>query len=650
MPDWGPIGETVFNRTYARTKEDGTKETFDEVVDRMVEGNCNLVEGVDEDERSRLKELISQFKLLPAGRHWWVSGIPGRQFLFNCHRAGWTSHLADHVGFMFNELMKGGGVGSNYSQEYRERLHRIRRNVYVTCFIPGDHPDAEETMGIERTGMPADKERYVHYIVPDTREGWVDAMRFLSDQSQLEGPDICIVYDLSEIRPRGSSIRGFGGVASGPGPLFEALAASSEVLRRAVGRHPSAIELMEIDHHIARCVIAGNVRRSARMSILHWSDPEIFEFINLKRSGGHWTTNISVELDKDFWSLLRGDDKTANEILKAVSEGMVTNGEPGIFNSHMAAKGEERDVRCTNPCGEIALEEWENCNLGHVNLAAIKNDEELDECLELMARWLVRATFSDGMVWFQKQVVQRNRRIGVGILGFQEWLWNRFKFKYDVHLTVAPLRDRLTAMYRHVYTTASLYSADLGIPTPIKFTTVAPTGTVAKLAGVTEGIHPIFSRYFIRRVRYASTDPEVSRLIEAGYDVESDVVNPNTVVVSFPSRDSALDVIPDKYALQANELSVMDMLRVQRVVQEYWADNAVSFTVNVREGTTAQVVRQALMTHGQYLKGTTIVPEGSFAQMPLERISEEAYESLAAIGPVEEGSSADECVNGCPVR
>lgn len=569
----------------------------------------------------------------------------------NCHRAGWTDQLADHVGFVFDELMKGGGVGANYSHDYMQRMHRVRREVWVEFAIGGSHPDNGEVWPHQidpETRSTLKDMTYQSLTVEDSREGWVHALETVCRLAQLEGRGVFLIVDLSLVRPRGSEIQGFGGTASGPGPLASMLSQVTRTLRGAVGRKLTGLECMDIDHAVASCVVAGNVRRSARMSMMHWSDPQVEEFIDLKRDGGHWTTNISVELDHDFWRLLDSGDSAAHDLLMRIADGMYRNGEPGIFNSTLASEDEVGDVRCTNPCGEIALEEWENCNLGHVNLAFVDNFDEAVECAELMAKWLIRATFSDGCSWRQRQVVDRNRRIGVGILGFQEWLWRRYNLTWDQGDDWQVKAD-LGSLSREVEQAAANYATDLGCSMPVKCTTVAPTGTVAKMTGTTEGIHPVYAKYFIRRVRYAEDHPEVERARSAGLKVEPDVVSDRTVVVEYPCKDTALDVIPDDKALESSDLTIGQMLNVQRAVQRSWADNAVSFTVNFSpERHTVRDVFKALATYGRDLKGTTMMPEGSYEQAPIERITREQYE---AYGSTETSSSADDCATGaCPVK
>src|SRR5690606_4664844 len=154
---------------------------------------------------------------------------------------------------------------------------------------------------------------------------------------------------------------------------------------------------MQIDHRIAECVVAGNVRRSARMSIKSWKDEDIFDFIECKLDWtDHWSTNISVEIDDEFFSALkRKKDPFHNhavEVYHRCVAGMLENGEPGFYNISLASDGELGDVGSTNPCGEIALEPWENCNLGHVNVSSYFDDfEGSKEAFRLMTRFLIRA-------------------------------------------------------------------------------------------------------------------------------------------------------------------------------------------------------------------------------------------------------------------
>ena len=656
MTEWGPQGREVYERTYARDKADGSKEQWADTVARVVDGNMALApEWSHEDgERDALFNLIHDFKAIPAGRHLWTSGVPGRQFNRNCHRAGFGPRLSDHFTFTFDELMKGGGVGANYSSEYLDALPTVEGTVVPMFYINTKHEDYHEVTSTERLSITHStrhvdkKKRHSDvWTVEDSREGWVEALGFLVAAVTDPGFGM-VIFDLSEVRPRGSKINGFGGTASGPGPLAEALHDVAAILAEAVGRKITPLEAMRIDHAIARCVIAGNVRRSARMSILHWNDPYIFDFIDCKADhADHFTTNISVEVDSAFFIALELEVPHAVAVFERVTEAMLRNGEPGFFNSDLASIGEYGDVRSTNPCGEIALEPWESCNLGHVNLSAFGTDwAGARDAFRLMSRFLYRATFADLTDERQAEVEARNRRIGVGFFGFQEWL-GELGIPYSKAASNLLVKQLLEDFKEAAVTGATRLAYTLDSPIPVKFTTVAPTGTIAKMPGTTEGMHPVYSRYYERRVRYASSDPKVLDL-EKEHEVEDCIYSPNTKVVVFHTRDAILDRVPETLVEQADELSVDEMLAAQRLVQTHYADNAVSFTVNVDPETSVDELRNALRRHLPHLKGTTVMPDASRPQSPYTRISAEEYEAAT---DHEVGVSYDECATGaCPVR
>jgi hypothetical protein len=188
---------------------------------------------------------------------------------------------------------------------------------------------------------------------------------------------------------------------------------------------------------------------------------------------------------------------------------------------------------------------------------------------------------------------------------------------------------------------ARSYSAALAIPTPIKTTCVAPTGTVSTLPGVTAGIHPVFSKYFIRRVRYAADDPLMEGHVAAGHHIEDDLYSVNTKVVSIPCRDPILDHYDEGLIEQVNEISPGDLLATQAFVQRNWADNAVSFTVNITPDVSRAHLAEAVQHFLPQLKGTTVFPDVSRPQSPYERIDQSTWAMAAGS---ETGQAMDECV------
>ncbi len=689
-PKWGPTGETVYERTYQRKKQDGSRETWAETVDRVVRGNLSLVYGDKEGwssetigEAEDLTDLMYNFKILPAGRHLWASGVPGRQYLFNCHVSGWNEKFSDHFEFTFLRLMEGGGVGANYGSEYLKPYGSVQRALTVHIVCDPAHPDYER-MDLEGLLSTEFSHEWTGaFPVEDSREGWASALVDLLDthMKPTEVKHSNRVYDISRVRAEGQPLRTFGGSASGPAPLARLLRNTSGILNGSVENTSwdgvTPLEAMAIDHEIGMCVVSGGVRRSARMAIVPWNDPFVFDFIQCKQdSGDHWTTNISVEIDDDFINAIEGHPKSAGDyglaedVLKWVVEGMVNNGEPGIWNSSFSNVGEPNRVTATNPCGEIALQEWENCNLGHINMDAFAPTFKggpvdtlgLLKAHRLMTRFLVRATYGDVNDAKQAEVLARNRRIGVGHFGVQG-LVNKWSIKFSEAPQSKEIRALLRECYRHVRNEAREYAFQLRIPEPVKVTTVAPTGSIAKLAGRTEGIHPVYARHFIRRVRFSTSDPDqwerVQQYASEGYHTEPCVYAANTHVVEFPTEESLLSEIramgiDEDVVESADQISLDEMLAFQEMYQTEYADNAVSFTVNFPDGELAvSDVVNTLKKYLETLKGTTLMPDGTRPQAPYERISEEEYLEWAKQGiMVEVGNSVDEeCANGaCPVR
>lgn len=691
-PAWGPNGKEVYERTYQRTKADGTKETWRETVTRVVDGNLSLVPARRNwaGEREELIDLLYNFRAIPGGRHLWMSGVEGRQFLFNCYVSGWGDRLSDHFAFTFNQLMEGGGVGANYSM--REIGNYVVRNmvrVHIVC-----SPEHENYRDLQEAGLLSTE--YVSDFggaieVDDSREGWVEALTRTIDLASAYEPDNArvdgntgeylpeLIYDVSNIRAAGKRIKTFGGTSAGPVPFAKMITQVGHLLSDAWLNGVDGPWAMSMDHVIATCVVSGNVRRSARMSIMHWNDPWIDWFVDAKKTTlSHWSTNISVEIDDEFISYLNSDREMfaeydrekwdrAHKVYKAIVSGMLENGEPGIWNSTLSNVGEPNWVSATNPCGEIPLEPWENCNLGHINLGAFVSDDGivdydgLARAHTLMARFLLRATFGDISDPKTLDVVLRNRRIGVGHIGFADYLAKQGILFSQSWKDIA-VHQMLMSMKYRVDTAVSEYAHELRIPVPVKSTTMAPTGTIAKLAGSSEGIAPYFARYYIQRIRFSEVDPDQAAKIEwyrsQGYRVVTDPATPYTQVVEIPTKTSMVSKLEEMglaphYAQSADEVSFKDFLEIQAMYQRYWADNAISCTINLKPSLhTVEELEETLLPYLGVLKGTTVFPERGYELPPLERISLTEYEALRGSQRVSEGDGIDpECSTGaCPVR
>lgn len=586
--------------------------------------------------------------------------IEGNVLTGQCWNSHWADKFSRHFCFSFERLMEGGGVGANYSNKYIKHFKPFKRSVDLHFVCSPEHKDYERLKPLLSKDYSSNWTG--SHTISDNREGWVESLRILLDSYHDETSEdpVVLVFDVSIIRPAGARIKGFGGTASGPLALAEMLVAISKKLNGYKGQKPTSLLCMEIDHEIGKCVIAGNVRRSARMSMKHWLDTDIFDFITCKADGqGHWSTNISVVLDNNFFRRYKRKDAHAMAVMQAIANGMLHNGEPGIYNIDKASEGESGEAFTTNPCGEIAFSSpWEQCNLGHVNLAAYIDDlSGLYKAMRLMARFLIRATYADIPDDEARKVVDINRRIGVGFFGFHDWICLQGK-KFSECWHDKDVRHILNKCHDVVRKEARDYAFELRIPEPIKTTTVAPTGTIAKLPGAGEGMHLVFSPFFKRRVRFSTVDPSQAEKLAfykaAGYEVEKDVKSANTEIVSFYVKDALTEKLEKKgLPLDLLECSanvhLEDQLAVQAMIQECYADNAISFTANIiKDEYTVDDIMKALEVYGPRIKGMTLMPEFSnIPQMPMERITKEEWERfhLRDVGQAEL-----DCVKGCPIK
>jgi adenosylcobalamin-dependent ribonucleoside-triphosphate reductase len=611
--------------------------------------------------------------LEPATKSWTVNGV----LTGNCHVSHWNEKITDHFDFSFMRLMEGGGVGTNYSTKYIDRYPAPKRELKVHIVCDPAHPDYQKMFDAGIISTQFSHEWAGAFAVGDSREGWSDAMCDLIDTYFLDDvKHYDRVYNVTGVREEGRPLVSFGGTASGPMPLAIMLQEIAEIVnkRAAFGQQLTPIDMMEIDHSLAMCVVSGGNRRSARMAMVAWDDPYIMEFINCKTdSGKHWTTNISVAIDDDFIKLINSDrfpdnswNKRALEVYEAAIKGMITNGEPGFWNYSLANHGELAEIVCTNPCGEIGLREWEACILGHINLDAFaptqfgqEHDfEGMVEAHKLMTRFLIRASFGDKADPKQQDMVNRNRRIGVGHFGVAGFL-----AKLGIRYSDAPKGKFFPQLLRELYQVVKDESADyafkLRIPAPVANTTMAPTGSIAKLVGATEGAQPPYAKRYKRRVQFSTINaPEqIQKHIDEGYEVEDSVYSANTKVVSFIVKEKLVDEVEklgydaDFMVQSQDELSLEEMLSFQEMYQINYVDNAISYTANIPEDKyTVEELKQVIKPFLTTLKGTTIMVDGTRPQAPYLRLTKEEYDSLSGPKSIED-STDEECASGaCPIR
>ena len=597
------LGELVYMRTYSRIKENGKNERWWETVRRVVEGTYSMQKKwIDSHQlgwnpwqaqksAQEMYERMFTMKFLPPGRGLWAMGTPITEkkklyaALNNCAFVSTSTLKEDYAKpfcFLMDASMLGVGVGFDTKGAGEIIVKGVNTNKKTTI-----------------------------YQIPDTREGWVKSLKLLLE-SYFHGTNP-VKFDYSLLRLLGEPIRGFGGVSSGPEPLREVHEDIRQVLERNSGSPITVTTIVDIMNLIGKCVVAGNVRRTAEIV---FGDPTDEEYLNLKnykvnphRDQYGWTSNNSVfaELGMDY-----------TEIAKRI----VDNGEPGFawlenmrHYSRMKNGGDDKDHRAMggNPCLEQTLESYELCCLVET---FPNNHETLDDFKRtLKFAYLYAKTVTLGRTHWSdtNRVMLRNRRIGCSVSGVAQFITNR-----GLH----ELSTWLEEGYHTIQRWDNSYSDWLAIPKSIKTTSVKPSGTVSLLAGATPGLHYPESRFYIRRIRISVNSELIEPLKKAGYKIEP----------AFGSEDSTLVVeIPvdvGEGIATASELTIWEQFSLAALMQRHWADNQVSCTVTFNPETEGAQIPHVLKYFQYHLKGISLLPRhdyGAYPQMPYEKIDEKEY-------------------------
>lgn len=497
--------------------------------------------------------------------------------------------------------------------DFRDAQDRLTQLIRERRFMPGGRYLYATGRDLHQT------QNCALYRAEDTREGWSKLAHDVM-MSLMTGAGVGVFY--GDVRPSGTVISRTGGTASGP------------------------ISLMKIINEIGRNVMQGGARRSAIWAGLPWWHADVFHFIRAK----DWSqevrdlkekdftfpadldmTNISVQLDRAFFECydaltspysgigshtlqeffdVHGYEapdgrpwmEWAHEVYEKVCDKMLTTAEPGFSVDY-----ENRRESLRNACTEVVSEDNADiCNLGSLNLANFSTKEQFASAVRDATLFLLAGTlYSDLPHAEVYETREKNRRLGLGIMGVHEWLLKRGK-KYGPD----PELGEWLEEYAKATEIAHYYAALLGISSPVKTRAIAPTGTIGIIAETTTGVEPIFCAAYKRRVRNASThgdqiqyefvvDPTAKRLIDEGVD-------PNS--------------IEDAYTLSIDSER---RIAFQAWLQQY-VDHGISSTVNlphpIRDPEEQKEWREMLLKHLPKLRGITCYPDGARGGQPLSPV------------------------------
>ncbi|GMF51499.1 unnamed protein product [Phytophthora fragariaefolia] len=601
------LGELVYMRTYSRVRTDGTKERWFETVERVINGTFNmqkkwlqqLDQPWDQDEKTRVAQemytRVFQMKFTPPGRGLWAMGSPITEerglyaALNNCAFVSTADILeldtpAEPFCFLMEAAMLGVGVG--FDTKGAGKL-----------LVQG----CDET----NTNM---------YVIPDSREGWVESVKMLLEAHFLHQP--VLKYDYTLIRPAGEPIKGFGGISSGAGSLISLHEAIDAILCPLAGKLLTARGIVDIMNQMGVCVVSGNVRRTAEIAFGDYNDEEYVDLKNYEknpdRAAYGWTSNNSIfaDIGMDY---------------KPIAERVVRNGEPGFaWLENMRNYGrmngikDDRDRNASggNPCLEQTLESYEMCCL--VETFPFNHDTLEDFLETLKYAFMYAKTVTLGQTQWPRtnEVMQRNRRIGCSMSGITQFISNRGLNEFQ---------RWCESGYDRIQEVDEMVSARFAIPRSIKTTSIKPSGTVSLLAGSTPGMHYPESRFYIRRMRLDMHSDLLPALQRAGYEIEPANEAPDsTLVVSIP-------VDAGKGIRTLSEVSAWEQFALAAFLQRYWADNQVSCTVSFDPITEGPHLEHMLDYFQYQLKGISLLPKlelGAYKQMPYEEINARVYHKM----------------------
>ncbi|MFX1352470.1 MAG: fused protease/ribonucleoside-triphosphate reductase [Promethearchaeota archaeon] len=606
QPNWGPLGYVTYKRTYARyIEEENRKEEYWETIRRVIEGcysiqkeHCIKLSLPWSDEKAKrsaqkMFEKVWNFKFLPPGRGLWMMGTEfiarhGSMSLNNCGFASTEDinrKFSKAFEFVMDALMLGVGVGF-------------------------------DTKGAGKIIIQKPKEGKFDFQIPDSREGWVEALKLIIE-SYFLGKQVPN-YDFSLIRSAGEPIRGFGGIASGPTPLKEMLEDIKKVLEKRVGKRITSVDIVDIMNYIGKCVVAGNVRRSAEIAL---GEPTDLEFVTCKQDekalySHRWASNNSV-------FAIKGLDYSF------IADQIAINGEPGIFwlenakaYSRMGDPPDFKDKQAAgvNPCGEQTLESFELCCLVETFPSNHETYEEFQETLKYAYLYGKSVTLINTHWPETNAVMLKNRRMGISQTGIIE------AFVKHGRRSIIEWCNR---GYKFLRDLDEDYSNWLCIPKSLKITTIKPSGTVSLLPGVTPGIHYPHSEYYIRRIRLSKNSDLIEHISNAGYHIEDDLYSPNTVVAEFPIKEEYFD-------RSKKEVSIWEQVANAIDYQSKWSDNQVSITVTFKPEEKDEIKRVLEFCEDK-LKSISFLPfkEHGYKQAPYEEITKEQYkEMISKIKPL----------------
>ena len=586
----------IHKSRYARwLPEQKRRETWAETVNRYVAFWVDRGQ-LDQKTSAKMFDAIHNMEVMPSMRCMMTAGealdkdnVAG----FNC------SYLAIDSARSFDELMYvlmcGTGVGFSVERSFINKLPEVAETFHKTDSV---------------------------IVVSDSKIGWASAFRELI--AMLYAGKIP-TWDMSRIRPAGARLKTFGGRASGPEPLVDLFNFCVEIFQKAAGRKLTSIECHDVVCKIADIVVVGGVRRSALISLSNLSDPRMAK----AKSGDWWRHEGHRRLANNSVAYT---EKPDFESFLAEMQNMYDSkaGERGIFSRIAAQKIAARNGRRdpdqdfgTNPCSEIILRSNQFCNLSEIvvrpddTLASLKKKAEMAAIIGTLQATLTDFRYLRNC-W--KKNTEEEALLGVSMTGIMDhYLLSRGESK-DLSKWLEEVRDVAVD-------TNKKWAEKLGINQSAAITCVKPSGTVSQLVDSASGIHPRFSKHYIRRVRSDHKDQLAVFMAQSGFPVEQDVMSPTSSVFSFPVK------APES-SVTVKQVGAMQQLELWKAYQNHWCEHKPSITVYYTDNEFLQVA-QWIWENFDLCSGISLLPYSDhvYQQAPYEDIDAEKYDEMVASMP-----------------
>ena len=573
------------------------RETWDETVSRYFDFFKEHLDElhqykVTDKLRKELEGAVLSTQVMPSMRCLMTAG----EALKRENIAGYNcSYVAIDRVHAFDEilyvLMNGTGVGFSVERQYVSQLPIIADQFHMT--------DTTIT-------------------VADSKLGWAKALKELIGMLYIgQIPR----WDLSKVRPAGAPLKTFGGRASGPEPLESLFNFAVNIFKNAPGRKLSSIECHDLVCKIAEVVVVGGVRRSALISLSNLSDDRMRH----AKSGQWWNDNGQRALANNSACYTEKPDiGIFMDEWKALYESK--SGERGIFNRESANKQADKNGRRTveghefgtNPCSEIILRSREFCNLSEVVVRASDTPKSLLEKVRLAT---ILGTFQSTLVNFKyvssqwKKNCEEERLLGVSLTGIMDCPYTNGK-KSGLNKLLDELREMAVKTNKE-------FAEKIGINQSVAITCVKPSGTVSQLVDAASGIHARHNPYYIRTVRGDKKDPLTKMMVDQGFPVEDDAMNPShTAVFSFPMK-------VDQSAIFRTDMNAIEQLELWLTYQKHWCEHKPSVTISVKEHEWMEVGAW-VYENFDWMSGVSFLPfsEHTYKQAPYQDCTKQEYEFL----------------------